>query len=125
MKICKGDGECLKQDIETNKYKKDKEVECINNCKSIRCPNYILCNSSFPQKQLNYHNGLCMNCNMMYGTWDGGKGILNVKNDIECSICLTTTTSISHPKCCHYSCLECFKQIYYKGVLRRCPICRR
>jgi len=112
MIYCNGKGECLVQS-NTGEYDKDNNTTCVHNCKPIICPNYILCNTEYPEWVGDRHNGLCANCNIMFGTWNGRKGILNIINDVECPICLETVICISQPKCDHSLCINCFKRCHY------------
>jgi hypothetical protein len=49
----------------------------------------------------------------MFGTWKGGKGILEVRHNLECPICLEMKECISQPMCNHSICISCFKRCYY------------
>ena len=89
-----------------------KGSECLD-CAIAKCPNYLICNQEVPLWCLRIHSGLCMNCEIAYGTWQGGKGILNIIDSIECPICLETTQGVTQPKCDHTLCIKCFKRCHY------------
>ncbi len=112
MNICSGNDECLIQDT-PGTYVKDESIECSHNCQTIKCPNFELCKSSLPKVLMDCYNGLCLDCDMMFGTWQGGKGKLNTKENTECPICLKKVKCISLPKCEHYVCIECMKRCWY------------
>lgn len=133
---CFGDGSCLIQDNEDG-YVKDDNVECKYDCKPVKCPNFVICNTSNPLRILQCYHGLCTNCDIMFGTWQNGCGILKFKSDVECCICLETNTGVSYHKCDHYVCVTCFRRCFY-GVkndesdekddelnLKICPLCRK
>lgn len=109
---CDGNGNCLRQ-LNENEYYADPDVKCEYNCKSFECSNYILCKTTNPKWLLDCHGGLCLHCDMMFGKWCDGKGILNIINNVECPICYELTTCLSQPKCDHYICISCFKRCYY------------
>ena len=113
MKKCDGYGFCLLYNDDENKYYKDPNIECKYDCKIEKCPNYLLCREIMPKYMLLAHDGLCMNCDISFGRWDGGKGILTFKNNIQCPICLETNHAISLPKCNHFICINCFFNCYY------------
>lgn len=111
-KNCKGDGMCLTQE-DLNSYTKDSDYICNYNCVPIKCPNYVICENSDPRWVLRCHNGLCTNCDISFGKWQGGKGILNMKDNEDCCICFEIKKCISNPKCDHFICIDCFKRCYY------------
>ncbi len=130
---CSGDGSCLIQGNEAE-YIKDADIECEYDCKPAKCPNFIICGVLNPLCILQCHNGLCVNCDIMFGTWQGSHGILKIKSDVECCICLETDIGISYPKCAHYVCVKCFKRCFYGNDdddsdgdenLKKCPLCRK
>lgn len=138
INICDGSGMCLMQTGE-NTYTKMKDFQCDHNCKPIQCPNHIICNAVVTQCYLDCCSGLCANCDISFGTWNGGKGILNTKQNIECCVCLEENMlGISGPRCKHYLCIDCFKKIYWPEVkydendeeiepeewFSKCPLCR-
>jgi len=80
----------------------------------IKCKNYELCGEVLPKWWFECKGHyLCINCDMMFGTWKNGKGVLNMSDNIECPICLEVKRSISQPNCEHTICIECFKRCYY------------
>lgn len=108
--VCIGDGMCLAQDS-NNEYVK--KLECEYNCEPVKCPNFVVCGSINPLCILNCHRRLCTNCDSMFGTWQSGHGILNLRDNIECCICLETKIGISYPRCDHYICIDDFKRCFY------------
>lgn len=121
MKYCEGNGECLMQDDDENKYSKNPNIICDKNCTPIKCPNYILCGAKYPKILLDCHDNLCLNCDMMFGRWKGGKGILDIfSENKECPKCKNTLKCLSLPKCEHYLCINCFKKYNYD---KKCIIC--
>ena len=83
----------------------------------IKCKNYELCEAVLPKWWFECKgNYLCINCHMLFGTWGGshtGKGILEISDNLECSICLENKRSITQPNCEHTVCIKCFKRCYY------------
>lgn len=82
----------------------------------IKCKNYELCEGVLPDWWFDCKGHyLCTNCHMMFGTWGDqtGKGELEVRDDLECPICLNIRRSISQPNCDHFTCIPCFKRCYY------------
>ena len=55
----------------------------------------------------------CYNCLIMFDHSRNGKGELNIRDNIECPICLDTKRGITYPRCDHYVCIECFKYCMY------------
>ena len=88
-------------------------MTCEHNCQPIKCPNYILCKTIAPQWLFYCHGGMCMNCNILFGTWKGGNGKPKIIDNMECPICLDTKACISQPKCKHFTCIDCFKRCYW------------
>lgn len=83
----------------------------------IKCKNYELCKTLLPKWWFECKgNYLCINCHMLFGTWGEshtGKGILEISDNLECSICLENKRSITQPNCEHTVCIKCFKRCYY------------
>ena len=86
----------------------------------IKCKNYIICNSVLPKWWYNYKElYLCTTCHIMFGTWEfgenkhNGSGILKIKQNEECPICLEITECVTQPRCEHVTCINCFKRCYY------------
>lgn len=104
----------------------------------VKCNNYILCKTKLPEWWYSCKGQwLCTNCDIDFGKWQGGKGTLIIKDNVECPICLETKKGISLPKCDHYICIGCFKRCYFnhdndsdsdddnkEAYLRKCPLCR-
>lgn len=77
----------------------------------IKCKNYELCKEILPKWWFDCKGSyLCTNCHMLFGT---GKGELDIKNNIECPICLEEKTGVSQPNCDHFLCIHCFRRCYY------------
>ena len=123
--MCNGKGECLLQD-NYGGYYKNPDMICNYNCVPINCKNYELCGSSFPE-QYGKGEGICLNCDIIFGKWNGGKGILEISNnEEECCVCLDNKIQISLPKCNHTLCIECMRKTYFgKRTLNNCPLCRK
>jgi len=86
---------------------------CEHNCKLIRCPNYFLCSTAVPQWVLWCHDNLCYSCDFSFGTWQGGSGVLQRLDDIECPVCFEENkVGVRLPKCEHVLCTECFKKCF-------------
>ena len=78
----------------------------------IKCPNFEICEKYDFSLNMNCHGGLCINCDIMFGKWDGGKGELVFKQD-DCCICLENKRCVSMPKCNHFVCIDDFKRCMY------------
>src|ERR1700761_2289399 len=107
MSECIGYGDCL--DPNTC----EKTFKCKFNCQPKNCPNYVICDTTVPEWLFNCCHGLCQNCDILFGKWKGSNGVLSVKDNLECPICLDVTKCISQPNCNHYLCTSCFKKCYY------------
>ena len=99
-------GECLRQISETE-YK---SINCSNiiKCAPKLCENFNLCKHQLPKDM-----SRCMNCDILLGEWDGGKGKLNEYTNTECPICYEITLCFEQPRCNHTICGECFRTIYF------------
>ena len=105
---CPGNGECLKQTEYENHYTIRTYYTCSHDCKPIKCPNYLFCNSLCPQWYLYCHKGFCVNCAICYGK------LLNTMDNVKCTFCTKKNTlGVQNPKCDHYLCVDCFKRLYY------------
>jgi len=97
------------------KYMKEQQFKNTNPCYQdgdIKCPNFEICeNYDFPLN-MSCHGGLCINCDKMFGKWDGGKGELVFKQD-DCCICLENKRCVSMPRCNHFVCIDDFKRCIY------------
>lgn len=64
---------------------------------------------------------LCTNCECQFGTWScpeanvykTDKGVLDIKENVECPICLKINKGISQANCDHTVCIKCFRRCYY------------
>jgi hypothetical protein len=103
---------------------KEKIIEFIANRKSfqkfrdthpcyqvgdVQCPNFEICESYIIT---NGHGGVCFLCDVEYGKWQGGNGVLQFKDNEFCCICLDTTRCVKN-KCNHYICINDFKRCFY------------
>ncbi len=79
--------------------------------KLIRCQNYSLCKEIVPEWMRR-----CTKCDVSFGEWNNGKGILKEFQNHECPICLETKTCFEQPKCKHPICSDCFRVIYFGEV---------
>jgi len=83
----------------------------------IKCKNYELCEAVLPKWWFECKsNYLCTNCHMKFGTWGNsstGKGVLEIRNNIDCPICFECKKCISQPRCDHFVCIDCFKKCHY------------
>lgn len=113
MYQCKNNGSCLKQTHKFNQYIKNDKYICVYNCQPLKCPNYNLCQNSYPKWIEDNHDGTCVNCDLDFGKWQGGKGKLNFFENIECPICLEYKPGVSYPKCDHYACIQCVRRCFY------------
>lgn len=113
MYQCQNNGICLKQTNKFNQYIKNDEYICVNNCHPIKCPNYDLCQNLYPKWIGDNHDDTCVNCDLDFGKWQGGKGKLNFIENIECPICFECKSGVSYPKCDHYACIQCFRRCFY------------
>jgi len=74
----------------------------------IKCINQIICDNILPKWWFECKGSyLCSICDMMFGK------ILEVKDNIECIICLEIKKCIKQPMCDHSVCINCFKKCYY------------
>jgi hypothetical protein len=76
-----------------------------------KCQNYNLCKENIPEWM---HR--CITCDITFGEWDGGKGILEEYPNHECPICLDTKMCFEQPRCKHPICADCFRTIYFGDV---------
>ncbi len=122
---CDGTGHCLKKGNKKNEYYQDKDITCEYNCNPIKCPNYLVCKTMEPLYSIQQHE-LCVDCVIMFGEWQGGKGKLTFFDTTKCPICLEIKLCVSHSNCNHYSCIECFNLWLYKKEPRKsvCPLCK-
>ena len=120
-RTCTGDGMCLNE-VDENLYTKDPSIICTHNCQPIKCANFLLCGSILPKQYLKV-DALCVNCDMMFGPWQGGIGTLNFTEVDSCVICMNEgnpgtgegVPAIVYPKCegGHAVCVSCFKRCFY------------
>ena len=76
----------------------------------------MFCNNVFPEQFINCWGGkgLCLNCDVNFGNWNGGKSILVVsENKKECCVCFEEEIHVTLPKCSHELCINCMKKIYF------------
>ena len=81
----------------------------------IECKNYLVCKHKFLPDE-SREDGLCIDCYNVFGKWrKRGKEdiIIRAENDI-CPLCSETdTTTIMRMDCDHYTCIDCFRKIYF------------
>ena len=78
----------------------------------IKCQNYNLCK----EKIQSWMGNRCMSCDVTFGEWNDGKGILKEYPEHECPICLEIKTCFEQPKCKHTICSSCFRIIYFGDI---------
>lgn len=117
MLTCDGNGICFKQTSHSG-YTKNPHCVCIFDCQLARCTNFMVCEASRPSYILKCMNNKCVDCNIMFGQWCGGKGNLTFFANLDkCCICLgENKVGVSQPKCRHTICLDCFKKCYFTNV---------
>lgn len=93
---------------------------CPHKCKLVECHNYRLCGQKCPQKLLNSHNGMCMDCAIMIGR------IKFLNENGHCPICLGNKDMIEISCGKHKVCLDCWKtwSETSKQYPLTCPLCR-
>ena len=116
--ICNGNGNCLIQTNCLNDDKKNTDTICNYNCEPIKCYNYNICNTIAQKWYFGCHSGVCGDCNMLsYSLFNSNEYSNNnkllFKNNIECPICYETINGVKMLKCNHYTCYNCFKEIYH------------
>lgn len=116
---CTGDGICLQQCTHRahNGYCPS---TCRYNCKPVECHNFQLCGQKRPQRLLDSHNGMCMDCAINYGK-------MTTTNEIkECVICMEQKTMVQLSCQRHSTCITCWKRICdtTQSYPARCPLCR-
>ena len=78
----------------------------------VSCPNALFCGS----KNISADSilfGLCPLCVTIFSKLVGGRGKADIKDNIECPICLQTKMGITQAKCKHYLCFDCFRRCQY------------
>ena len=122
---CTGHGECYIYDDYNNHYYKPHP--CRYECKLHQCPNYLLCQSKVPQRELNCHDNRCQSCNMSFGQ----NLIFIVVNEI-CPCCFEDSfIFVRNPDCSSGVCVLCFQQSHDDHIntlnnlndLYKCPLC--
>ena len=97
---CKGDGSCL------NKSENGEYSNCEFKCISIECPNFLLCGQRLKRINLDCFDGLCRDCYVFFGKWNGSKDTLIFETK-DCMICLEKQKlCTSLPKCLHFICIN-------------------
>lgn len=116
MSSCTGRGECFEQtDIE--RYSRH---ACKYNCGLVECHNFKLCGKKRPQRILDCHMGMCMDCAVHIGKIQ----FLGEKDD--CPICMEHKEVVKI--CCgkHSVCVTCWKEWSDANTdpPLSCPLCR-
>jgi hypothetical protein len=89
----------------------------------IKCKNWDVCGTGLPEWwwQCKGHY-ICTGCDTIWGKWIGGKGVLEFKEDVYCTVCFETKRGVSEPRCSHFtSCVDCFKRRMYGKELVMIP----
>lgn len=76
-----------------------------------KCENYELCREKIADWMKR-----CIPCDLTFGEWKDGKGVLDKYLNHECPICLENKTCFEQPKCKHPICSSCFRTIYFGEV---------
>lgn len=94
--------------------------DCPHNCNLVECHNYKLCRKKRPQKILDSHNGMCMDCAIMIGR------IKFLDKMDNCPICCVNKDMIEISCGKHTFCIECWKNWSEtsKQSPLTCPCCR-
>lgn len=102
--------------VEGNEYQYPVDP-CPHQCKPVKCPNYILCDSVHPQWVADCNFGSCANCAIM------SVHVVEM-GELECPICIDTVLCIKQRNCDHHICLTCWKrcdyEIHFDSSLHRC-----
>jgi hypothetical protein len=115
MSGCQGDGSCMTQVTQT-RYSNN---SCPYKCQVIECHNFKMCGQKRPQRLLDCHNSMCMDCAINYGKLK----FLSEKED--CPICFLNKDNIEL-RCTHKLCLGCWKEWSKKSEAPvSCPLCRK
>lgn len=132
MSTCTGGGDCIQQcgcrrrthiqmiGGNNQEHRYCRITQCPFNCTLIECYNYRLCGQKRPQRILDSHNGMCMDCAIMIGCIT----VLDLKD--ECPICMETKDMIQIVCKKHNICLSCWLQMSEKSGSYpvKCPMCR-
>jgi hypothetical protein len=80
----------------------------------IKCKNWEACQAVLPTWWFECKGRyFCTNCDMLFGAFSGGKGLLQFHDNLECPVCLEVKRSVSQPRCEHTVCLDCFRRCHY------------
>lgn len=114
---CCGDGTCLEIGYVdgAEEYYRNPAAYCSYDCKPMECANAFVCGRSVPEYVLFSNDGICTQCDLLFGQWRGGRGRLS-KTDgpMTCPACsAANVVGISHPNCDHFTCEECFCRAYW------------
>jgi hypothetical protein len=87
---------------------RDMDYELNNICPNgrIKCKNIEMCHHTVFAAPFK-NNYLCDDCDTAY------EKPLEIKDNIECPICLEIKRGVSQPRCAHFTCVDCFKLCYY------------
>jgi len=107
--MCDGTGQCLTQsDEDENEY--EYLFACFHNCQPIKCPNFKLCKSKYPQCVGYCHQNRCTNCDIFWGN----KDLVFITVEEDCPVCLELKKEhVKFPSCSHSVCIKCFKKLNY------------
>jgi hypothetical protein len=121
MEVCNGDGTCLYQcACECYDENTGQPLECTCGhrqhdgycpsecCVPIECRNVAQCLEKAPQRYLNCHNGMCVNCAIQMGPH-------KLTTEVEECICCLENKTMLMLKCNHKICNECWYRITREG----------
>lgn len=128
---CSRNGACLAQGSNevTGEEVYVSMFACEHACKPVRCPNFALCKTKYPQWLADCCGGRCRNCHVMFG-----RNLVHAKSDDKCPVCLDNRVEFVLPSCTHALCIDCIKRIYFiyedddgfsESASGRCPLCGR
>lgn len=112
MQECNGTGFCLLG---------DNSDSCPDKCVSVKCANFLVCDTILPKCITYVHKGTCMSCAYTFGKAPLWNGKLSFYESVECPICFEEKPGIKHPNCDHKVCIECFKSCIYGTRIRSIP----
>jgi hypothetical protein len=95
------DGKCLLQMSGDNHYR---VIDCPEDCKPVKCPNYLLCGQACPHWFLYCHSNRCNYCNESFGC-----DLTFIEKEQECCICFNSKPIFIRWGCIHELCIDCFR----------------
>jgi hypothetical protein len=76
------------------------------------CPNFEICGESFPLEFIDSPGRICTDCHTRFHN-----RVLDFQDNIECRVCHKVARGVSAIACSHYSCIDCFKEMWYEITL--------